>query len=63
MGEENPIMLLIPKGVAHGYRVFRKKPATIIYFTTESYYPEYPDENRIPWDDSTIGFSWDTQNR
>ena len=37
MGEENPIILLIPKGVAHGYRVLGEKPATIIYFTTESY--------------------------
>lgn len=63
MGEENPIMLLIPKGVAHGYRVLGERPSTIIYFTTESYNPEYPDERRIPWDDSAIGFSWETQNR
>lgn len=63
MGEENPIMLLIPKGVAHGYRVLGERPATIIYFTTESYNPEDPDEKRIPWDESEIGFSWETQNR
>ena len=63
MGEENPIMLLIPKGVAHGYRVLGNKPATIIYFTTESYNPEEPDEKRIPWNDSKIGFDWETKNR
>ncbi|WP_078430389.1 dTDP-4-dehydrorhamnose 3,5-epimerase family protein [Alkalihalobacterium alkalinitrilicum] len=63
MGEENPIVLLIPKGVAHGYRVLGQKPATIIYFTTQSYYPKKPDEKRIPWDDPIIGFDWETKNR
>lgn len=63
MGEENPIMLLIPKGVAHGYRVLGQKPATILYFTTESYNPINPDEKRIDWDDSEIGFSWETKNK
>ncbi|MDR4926180.1 dTDP-4-dehydrorhamnose 3,5-epimerase family protein [Peribacillus simplex] len=63
MGEENPIMLLIPKGVAHGYRVLGQKPATILYFTTESYNPKNPDEKRIKWDDSEIGFSWETENK
>ncbi|MBO1000250.1 dTDP-4-dehydrorhamnose 3,5-epimerase family protein [Bacillus sp. SD075] len=63
MGEENPIMLLIPKGVAHGYRVLGQKPAMIIYFTTESYNQINPDEKRIDWDDSEIGFSWETENK
>ncbi|MCY8939939.1 dTDP-4-dehydrorhamnose 3,5-epimerase family protein [Peribacillus frigoritolerans] len=63
MGEENPIMLLIPKGVAHGYRVLGQRPATILYFTTESYNPKNPDEKRINWDDSEIGFSWKTENK
>lgn len=63
MGEENPIILLIPKGVAHGYRVLGQKPATILYFTTESYNPVDPDEKRINWDDSEIGFSWETENK
>ncbi|OLO37209.1 spore coat protein [Alkalihalophilus pseudofirmus] len=63
MGEENPIVLLIPKGVAHGYRVLGKRPATIIYFTTCSYNPQNPDEKRIPWNDPTIGFDWETKHR
>lgn len=63
MGVENPILLLIPKGVAHGYRVLGNEPATVIYFTTQSYNPENPDEKRIPWDDPTIGFDWQTKNR
>lgn len=63
LGEENPSMVLIPKGVAHGYRVLGQVPATIIYFTTESYDPNNPDEKRIAWDDPEIGFNWDTHFR
>ncbi|MCJ7841367.1 dTDP-4-dehydrorhamnose 3,5-epimerase family protein [Lederbergia sp. NSJ-179] len=63
MGVENPILLLIPKGVAHGYRVLGNEPATIIYFTTESYNRQQPDEKRIPWNDPQIGFDWETKNR
>ncbi|WP_066051397.1 dTDP-4-dehydrorhamnose 3,5-epimerase family protein [Robertmurraya korlensis] len=63
MGENNPILLVIPKGVAHGYRVLGSKPATIIYCTTESYNSSNPDEKRIPWDDESIGFNWKTKNR
>lgn len=61
MGEDNPICLLIPKGVAHGYRVLGEKCATIIYFTTEIYDPRQPDEHRIAWDDPAIGFNWSTK--
>lgn len=63
LGEDNPGLLLIPQGVAHGYRVLGNTPAVIIYFTTESYRRETPDELRIPWDDPQIGFDWTTKNR
>ncbi|CAM3762504.1 dTDP-4-dehydrorhamnose 3,5-epimerase family protein [Aeromicrobium ponti] len=63
MGEENPIMLLIPKGIAHGYRVLGERPAVIIYFTTQSYNVESPDEKRIEWNDQRIGFDWNTKFR
>ncbi|MHB8073349.1 dTDP-4-dehydrorhamnose 3,5-epimerase family protein [Desulfosporosinus fructosivorans] len=63
LGEDNPGLLLIPKGVAHGYRVLGNEPVVIIYFTTESYQMESPDELRIPWDDPQIGFDWTTKPR
>lgn len=63
LGEHNPVLLQIPAGVAHGYRVLGTTPAMIAYVTTESYQSNYPDEFRIPWDDPTIGFNWITQNR
>jgi len=61
MGEDNPIVLLIPKGVAHGYRVLGNKAATIIYCTTHSYDPLNPDEKRIPWNNPEINFDWQTK--
>lgn len=63
MGENNPILLLIPKGVAHGYRVLGNEPAIITYFTTEPYDSRCPDEYRIDWDDPEIGFDWTTKYR
>lgn len=63
MGEENPSILLIPSGVAHGYRVLGTKPAIIVYFTTKAYCPDHPDEYRLPYDDPAIGFDWKTKFR
>lgn len=48
-------MVLIPKGVAHGYMNVSSKPATIMYFVTEQFDLANPDENRLPWD-SVKGF-------
>lgn len=63
MGEDNPIAVLIPTGVAHGYRTLGEKPAIIIYFTTQSYNPNNPDEKRLPFNDPRIGFNWETRMR
>ncbi|MFC0212420.1 dTDP-4-dehydrorhamnose 3,5-epimerase family protein [Paenibacillus chartarius] len=63
MGEDNPYLLFIPRGVAHGYRVLGARPATIVYFTNEAYDPGNPDEYRIAYDDPEIGFDWRTKFR
>lgn len=62
-GEDYPVLILIPVGVAHGYRVLGNQRLMIVYFTTESYNPAAPDEKRIPWDDPGIGFDWTTHFR
>jgi dTDP-4-dehydrorhamnose 3,5-epimerase len=62
-GEDYPRLIVIPVGVAHGYRVLGDKPLMIVYFTTESYVASNPDEHRIPWDDPGIGFDWTTKYR
>ncbi|MEB3100434.1 dTDP-4-dehydrorhamnose 3,5-epimerase family protein [Ferviditalea candida] len=63
LGEQNPCLLFIPRGVAHGYRVLGNMPAVIIYFTNTAYDPRNPDEHRIPYDDESIGFNWQTKFR
>jgi len=57
-GEDHPMLIVIPKGVAHGYKVLGRKPACLFYHTTESYNAKNPDEGRIPHDDKSIGFDW-----
>ncbi|MFA5134045.1 MAG: dTDP-4-dehydrorhamnose 3,5-epimerase family protein [Patescibacteria group bacterium] len=56
--EANPQLILIPKGVAHGYKVLGEKPAMLFYHTTEPYNALEPDEERIPFDDKKINFNW-----
>lgn len=63
MGEDNPVTVAIPPGVAHGYRVLGNKTIGLFYHTTEAYDPKNPDEERIPFDDPSIGFDWSTKNR
>lgn len=63
MGEHNPVVLAIPPGVAHGYRALGTKKIGLFYHTSKSYNQSTPDEERIPFDDPSIGFDWNTQNR
>ncbi|MFA4931159.1 MAG: dTDP-4-dehydrorhamnose 3,5-epimerase family protein [Patescibacteria group bacterium] len=62
-GEDNPLLILIPPHVAHGYRVLGHQPATLFYHTSAAYDPENRDEERIAFDDPNIGFDWETKNK
>ncbi len=62
-GEDNPVLILIPAGLAHGYQVLGNKPAILFYHVTQAYDPARPDEQRIPYDDAGIAFDWSIQNR
>ncbi|MSQ28202.1 MAG: spore coat protein [Dehalococcoidia bacterium] len=63
MGDHNPVLVRIPIGVAHGYKVVGNDPAIIIYFVTTPYDRSHPDEFRIPWDSPDIPFDWSLRNR
>lgn len=63
LGRHNRQLLVIPAGVAHGYRVLGNEPVLLLYHTTEPYNPQQPDEERIPYNDPTIGFDWTTKMR
>ena len=62
-GEDNPVLIYIPKGVAHGYSVLGNKKVGLFYHTTERYDADNPDEHRIPYDSKEIGFDWQVKNR
>lgn len=49
-GEGDYKVVLIPVGVAHGYKVLSKEPVILFYHTTKSYDAKNPDEERLPWD-------------
>ncbi len=62
-GENNPVLISIPPGVAHGYRVLGNDKVGLFYHTSEAYDSADPDEQRIDFDDPKIGFDWSTKNR
>lgn len=58
-GEGNYKLIVIPVGVAHGYKVLSDEPVLLFYHVTEVYNREDPDELTIPYNDPEIGFDWD----
>ncbi|MBI2045153.1 NAD-dependent epimerase/dehydratase family protein [Candidatus Pacearchaeota archaeon] len=50
--------VLIPRGVLHGYKVLGKDTAEVLYLTNNTYDVSDPDEQRVPYDDKSIGFDW-----
>lgn len=59
IGELRPRQLLIPPGVAHGYKVIGEQAAVLVYVTSRFYDPS--DECRIAFDDPRINYDWETQ--
>ncbi len=59
-GVDDYKLIVIPVGVAHGYKVLSPEPVLLFYHTTECYNPDNPDEKRIAFDDVKIGFDWNT---
>ena len=56
-GAGNYKLVLIPIGVAHGYKVLSQEPALLFYHVTQLYNPK--DEQRIAYNDPKINFNWD----
>ena len=62
-GEDSPVTIAIPPGVAHGYRVLGNENVCLFYHTSEAYDQASPDEERIAFDDPMINFDWKTKNK
>jgi dTDP-4-dehydrorhamnose 3,5-epimerase len=61
VGALRPWQILIPPGVAHGYKVIGTGPAMLLYITDRFYDPA--DEGRIPHDDERLNYDWETQHK
>jgi dTDP-4-dehydrorhamnose 3,5-epimerase len=59
MGDDNRVALVIPAGIAHGYKTAGTTPSLLLNFTDHLYNPEDPDEFRIPYDSPDIPYGWD----
>lgn len=51
-------IVLIPKGVVHGYKVLSNEPCLLFYHVTKAYDKLNPDEERMEPYDKTINFDW-----
>ncbi len=61
VGHLRPWKLLIPPGVAHGYKVIGPQPVGLIYVTSRWYDPS--DEGRIAHDDPRLNYDWNLQHK
>ena len=58
MGERNPILLVIPRGVLHGMKGIGTETAMIINIPTHPYRHDEPDEHRVDPHDNDIPYDW-----
>jgi dTDP-4-dehydrorhamnose 3,5-epimerase len=61
VGPMRPWQVLIPPGVAHGYKIIGNQDALLVYMTDQFYNPK--DEGRLPYDDASINYDWETQKK
>lgn len=61
VGPLRPWQILIPPGVAHGYKVIGREESLLVYMTDRFYDPL--DEGRIAYNDPSIHYDWETQHK
>src|SRR5262245_6341056 len=59
VGNSRNWQVLIPPGVAHGYKVIGTDAAVLVYVTSRFYDPS--DECRIAYNDRQLNYDWETQ--
>lgn len=60
-GENEPFLISIPPGVAHGYKALGEKNVGVLYHAGEAYNPAQKDQiGTIAFDSPDIGFDWNS---
>jgi len=62
VGQLNPLLIKIPPLVYHGFTAEGRETTLIANFPTELYNYEHPDEHRLPYNDSSIPYSWEMKH-
>jgi len=58
MGTQNPMLLVIPPGVMHGFKGISPEITLIVNVPTELYDYDEPDEYRLPAHTDKIPYDW-----
>jgi len=58
MGTQNPMLLVIPPGVMHGFKGISPELTLIVNVPTELYNYDEPDEYRLPAHTDKIPYDW-----
>lgn len=62
IGEHNPSLVQIPKGVYHGWKCISESEAIVVNCPTEVYNYEKPDEYRLPYNTDQIPYDWEIKH-
>jgi dTDP-4-dehydrorhamnose 3,5-epimerase len=54
MGEDNPVGVYVPKGIAHGFRALTD---SVMTYLVDEYF-DGSDEHGVRWDDPALGIDW-----
>ncbi|MGQ9584272.1 MAG: dTDP-4-dehydrorhamnose 3,5-epimerase family protein [Anaerolineae bacterium] len=58
LGTQNPMLLVIPPGVMHGFKGISPEMTLIVNVPTECYNYDQPDEYRLPAHTDEIPYDW-----
>ncbi len=61
IGEKNPLLIKVPKGVYHGFKAIGNEPAMALNIPDRPYNRESPDETRVDPYDNVIPYDWRLQ--
>jgi len=62
IGSQNPMLLVIPPGVCHGFKGISAELTLIVNVPTHMYNYETPDEYRLPAHTDKIPYDWSRQD-
>jgi dTDP-4-dehydrorhamnose 3,5-epimerase len=60
IGETNPVAVYVPGHHAHGFEALAD--VLMLYFVTQEYDSNEPDEQVVPWNDPRVRHLWSTQS-